>query len=451
MRIKRWFRCFILCFFVIFLALLLLMLVLAIGASHSGELEMADPIILWWTDGDDQKDIYRKCGDVTCFITGNRSYTRNPLTKVFMFYGTSFQYADLPLPREPHHEWALLHEESPKNNYLFSFEEVMTLFNHTSTFRRESDYPLITQFLESSDWLTSTKYLLCVMEREQQAEKLKLAPVIFTNSACATASDRDGYIRKLMEYIPVDSYGLCLHNRDLPKHLRDSIDGMFHEEFYKLISKYKFAVAIENAICVDYVTEKLWRPLHVGTVPIVLGSTKVKDFFPSNKSAIVVDDYESVEDLAKYLKYLDNNDDEYQQYLDWKKSGISNGYLLSVLREREWIYDYSGNSDGITFFEGFECLVCRRVHENLKRERTGQEKLEFRASRDHYGCPAPVSVDDRGQRTQPSFLLTETFTNMKFIAKALRYHIETNITVDMDSILKTAERIRHQTNQSSIK
>ncbi|XP_061166159.1 alpha-(1,3)-fucosyltransferase 10-like [Saccostrea echinata] len=367
-----------------------------------------------------------------------------------MFYGSAFQYDDLPLPREPHHEWALLHDESPKNNYLFSFEEVMSLFNHTSTFRRESDYPLVTQFLESSEWLTSTKHLLSVKEKRQQAEDLKLAPVIFTNSACATASDRDGYIRRLMEYIPVDSYGLCLHNRDLPKHLRDSIEGMFHEDFYKLISKYKFAVAIENALCVAYVTEKLWRPLHVGTIPIVMGSPKVKDLLPSNRSAIIVDDYESVEDLAKYLKYLDKNDEEYEQYFEWKKSGISNGYLLSLLRDREWVYDYSDNIEGINFFEGFECLICRRVHENLKREKTGQEKLEFRAKLEHYGCPAPVNVDDRGQRTLPSYLLTETFTSMKYIAKALRYHLERNLIVKGDSILRTAEHIRHRENQTSI-
>lgn len=51
---------------------------------------------------------------------------------------------------------------------------------------------------------------------------------------------------------------------------------MLDDEFFKLIAKYKFAIAIENAICEDYVTEKLWRPLHVGTIPIVLGSPTIK-------------------------------------------------------------------------------------------------------------------------------------------------------------------------------
>ena len=51
---------------------------------------------------------------------------------------------------------------------------------------------------------------------------------------------------------------------------------MNHVKFYELISHYKFALAMENAICNDYITEKLWRPLMVGTIPIVFGSPKVQ-------------------------------------------------------------------------------------------------------------------------------------------------------------------------------
>lgn len=58
--------------------------------------------------------------------------------------------------------------------------------------------------------------------------------------------------------------------------LRDPLKGMFHEDFFKLIAKYKFAAAMENGICNDYVTEKLWRPLFVGTIPIVIGSPRIK-------------------------------------------------------------------------------------------------------------------------------------------------------------------------------
>lgn len=52
--------------------------------------------------------------------------------------------------------------------------------------------------------------------------------------------------------------------------------GMHHDDFHKLAAKYKFTLAMENAICDDYMTEKLWRPLRLGSVPIVFGSSKVK-------------------------------------------------------------------------------------------------------------------------------------------------------------------------------
>ena len=65
-----------------------------------------------------------------------------------MFYGTHFDTRDLPFPRAAHHEWGLLHEESPKNVFHFSHPEIMELFNHTATFKRESHYPVTTMWLK---------------------------------------------------------------------------------------------------------------------------------------------------------------------------------------------------------------------------------------------------------------------------------------------------------------
>jgi hypothetical protein len=56
--------------------------------------------------------------------------------------------------------------------------------------------------------------------------------------------------------------------------LRNPVETMEHAEILKLVAKYKFALAFENAICTDYITEKFWRPFKVGTVPIVYGSDR---------------------------------------------------------------------------------------------------------------------------------------------------------------------------------
>ena len=112
----------------------------------------------------------------------------------------------------------MLHEESPKNNYLFSFDSVMKMFNHTATFKRQSDFTLLTQYLTSIEDLSSRKLLVPTSEKNRlQREDLKLAPVAYIQTDCVTPSDRDIYVSALMKHIKVDSYGKCLHNKDLPE------------------------------------------------------------------------------------------------------------------------------------------------------------------------------------------------------------------------------------------
>ena len=82
----------------------------------------------------------------------------------------------------------------------------------------------------------------------------------------------------------VSSERVSLKIRSVPKNsltccrcsLRDPVEGMHHEDFYRLLAKYKFTIAIENAVCTDYITEKFWRPFILGTVPILFGSPAIK-------------------------------------------------------------------------------------------------------------------------------------------------------------------------------
>jgi hypothetical protein len=52
------------------------------------------------------------------------------------------QVTDVPLPRGGNVDWSLYHEESPKNNPLFSHALMMELFNHTATFRLQLAFSL---------------------------------------------------------------------------------------------------------------------------------------------------------------------------------------------------------------------------------------------------------------------------------------------------------------------
>ena len=58
--------------------------------------------------------------------------------------------------------------------------------------------------------------------------------------------------------------------------LVEPLEGYEHDDFYSLTAKYKFTLAMENAHCNDYVTEKLWRPFMLGSVPIISGSSRIR-------------------------------------------------------------------------------------------------------------------------------------------------------------------------------
>jgi alpha-1,3-fucosyltransferase 10 len=240
----------------------------------------------------------------------------------------------------------------------------------------------VSQSLESIDVLEQKPWYTL----EEKTSDKNRASVVYVQSACNSPSDRDTYVQELMKYINVDSLGKCLNNKELPEEYKDSLT-FSNKSFYKIIGKYKFTLAFENAICDDYITEKLWRPLEIGSVPIYRGSPSVLDWMPNNHSVIVVDDFSNPKDLAEYIKKLDADDASYLKYLDFKqKGGVTNPRLLKHMRERKWNMVDGENS----FVTGFECLVCDRVHENLKRQKSGLPVAKHMANQNHYGCPRPV-------------------------------------------------------------
>uniref|UniRef100_UPI00358EDB90 alpha-(1,3)-fucosyltransferase 11-like isoform X2 n=1 Tax=Myxine glutinosa TaxID=7769 RepID=UPI00358EDB90 len=356
------------------------------------------PLLLWWHDGifphfpgsTERID----CPQGACLVTKKKKVHLFKRTKAILFYGTDFRAYEVPLPRLPHQAWALFHEESPMNNYLLSHLPVLRLFNYTATFRQESDYPLATQWLPSLDYLRRPPVPL------EQKNKLRIAgraPVVYLQSHCDVASDRDRYVRELMNYIPVDSYGECLRNRAFPsERLADTQTAIGEDpECLDLLAGYKFQLAFENAHCNDYMTEKLWRPLHLGSVPVYRGSARVCTWLPADMSAVLVDDFPTPQALAAYLLMLDTNDQEYEKFLTFKSPhGIKNQFLVSEMERRKWgVNDFEKPN----YMNGFECFVCDDINSRAQALRLHQTSPQANpippvrtAAYNHMGCPEPT-------------------------------------------------------------
>ncbi|XP_017892507.1 alpha-(1,3)-fucosyltransferase 10 [Ceratina calcarata] len=377
------------------------------------------PIILWWTPfGND--GISRDCGNYQCYFTSNRSYQYHKEIKSFLFYGSNFQVGDLPSWKSDKVPWGLFHEESPRNNPILVHDETLNLFKYSSTFSRFSDVPLTLVDLPGIRELLDRKHFVPTKEKSRLIREKNLAPLLYIQSDCNTASNRDVYVAELMRHIRVDSYGTCLNNAQFDKRLKENyLEVLNSEDFLSFIANYKFTIAFENAVCDDYITEKLWRPLIIGSVPVYYGSPTFKDWLPNNESAISVHDFEGPASLAKFLQNLSDNEVEYDKYLSHKlidNYKIDNERLRKALNRRE---QWSSN-EFVNYVEEFECFVCEHV------QMTEATKI---VEKKHYDCPLPENpltnkLDDSNWWTQQWIL-------EKCGAKILTHHVRNNFTIDI--------------------
>ncbi|KAH8418848.1 hypothetical protein KR222_004575 [Zaprionus bogoriensis] len=351
--------------------------------------------LLWWTDNVQFKyDEVRPCGFYTCRFSNNRQ--RLSTSRAVLFYGSNMKAHDFPLPRREQQLWALLHEESPRNVPFAPNDEFLRHFNFTSTFSRYSDMPLTTQYLPQPNDLTQLDYHSSHQNKQIFQFHGGLASIAFLQTDCNTMSGREDYVRELMQHMRVDSYGGCLHNRDLPSDLRDDyLNNLYSPKLLRFLARYKFMLAIENGVCEDYITEKFWRPLMIGVIPVYFGSPSIRDWQPNNKSVIYVNDFPTAGALAAFLQQLSDNDTEYMSYLDHKVyRRVGNQKLLKHLISR--IFSNRGDepSEEHSLFRKFECFVCRKMHLIRKLARPTKRP---------YDCPVPPVFAPLQHRKEPEY------------------------------------------------
>ena len=181
-----------------------------------------------------------------------------------------------------------------------------------------------------------------------------------------------------MRYIPVDVFGGC-SRRKCPE--TKNLSCRDH-----LGQNYKFYLAFENSLCLDYVTEKFFLAYEHNMVPVTFGLANYSLYGPPG-SYINSMDFDSVEDLAKYLLYLDENDDEYLKYFDWRGK-----YRVESLT-----------------MNNLMCIACRTIRDYIQKK---GENL--------------ITVES-GDKKYPSF--RKWYESFPSLQTSALHHIGTNITL----------------------
>ena len=165
-----------------------------------------------------------------------------------------------------------------------------------------------------------------------------------------------------MKYIPVDSYGGCLHNKPglIKRYGQD-----FKPMKTKLQRNYKFAITFFNQDCDYFVDDQILHALNAGAVPVVMSTDKIYEFLPGNlRNAIVnVRDFKTPKKLAEHLKFLMNNETEYNKHLEWKTKGFGriNDTVIGQYWDgkfNHWCRMCQAISEGRWHKEGLKADVC---------------------------------------------------------------------------------------------
>lgn len=95
-------------------------------------------------------------------------------------------------------------------------------------------------------------------------------------------------------------------------------------------SKFKFVLAFEQVIEVDFVTSFYFRALESGSIPVVIGAPNIKQFEPQLNSVLHITSLSSIPEVVDQMKRLSLDTQAYNDMLSWKRSVPSESFISLV-------------------------------------------------------------------------------------------------------------------------
>ncbi|CEF71649.1 Alpha-(1,3)-fucosyltransferase C [Strongyloides ratti] len=270
--------------------------------------------ILFWTTFFGSNDLSNlQCKSLNCIITNDKSLFSTSDAVIFHF--SDINHTNLPNRAFKLQKFIYFTMESPfsTNNYIAP----RNYFNWLMSYNRKSD--ILFQY--GSKWINVDENNNQRLDNNYKNILLnkKFKKIIGFISNCATNSGREYVIKKLSKYINIDIFGKC--SNDIKK--KNSCPSKNIECEKNLINSYYFYIALENALCNDYVTEKYWSRYMHNSVPIVMRRDIYINIGIPNSSLIAISDYKTSKEMVEHLNYLMNNPKEYLKYFEYRNKNIT--------------------------------------------------------------------------------------------------------------------------------
>ncbi|KAK4307799.1 hypothetical protein Pmani_020467 [Petrolisthes manimaculis] len=274
------------------------------------------------------RDIHEARCPLPCKVTTDRTKTRMAdavLVHLLSIKSREKLLQDLT-PRDPTQPWIMFEPETPFNGNVFFFNQYHTLngiFNRTMHYRRDSDIQLLHGFIvrrgeEVNVLPPAWRRPPLLHDHNTNYTSRHLAVAFISN--CNDHSWRLKYIHALQDHTGSSVHVVgkcgtikCGQSMYAFHGYRVDLDQCLSQAGHN----YLFYLAFENALCEDYVTEKLYNLMYYPIVPVVYGAADYTKILPPH-SYINAMDYKP-QQLAQRLLYLASHIEEYKEYLAWRQ------------------------------------------------------------------------------------------------------------------------------------
>ncbi|XP_033724508.1 alpha-(1,3)-fucosyltransferase C-like [Pecten maximus] len=251
--------------------------------------------------------------------------------------------------------WIMHGMESPPH-YWNDLSQWNHLFNWTFTYRRDSD--VLSPY---SGFQHTPRDITPSVEW-----KTKDRSSAWMVSHCRTPGKREQYVKGLRKSADVHVYGNCGTYRCS----RAKESGCM-----EIIRKhYRYYLAFENSLCVDYVTEKGFKTytFSPSTISVMRGGSNYSLFFPPS-SYIDTKDFESAFTLGKTISMnasvMENT--KIEQFFSWTKS---HSITPNTMDHKKW------------------CDLCERIHHAESHKRLYSNIKNWLNDNLRPGCKSPSDL-----------------------------------------------------------
>lgn len=261
---------------------------------------------------------------VGCRICGDRDRAAEADAVVFHLPSLNpSAILDAAIAKPASQVWVAWGQESEVHYPWLASPRVMRHFEIRMTHHLDSEIPVMYLPADFPSRLAGSSSLFC--DFEHRREVLANAFV----SSPFDASGRGALLKALMQRMTIDSFGR-VEQTVFP---HDADTG----EAFKLatIAKYKFTLAFENACSLNYVTEKFFQPLLVGSVPVVLGAPDVARFAPGDDCYVDVRDFATVSALVRFLEAVGRDRESYARFHAWRTRPLRSAFFDLLEQQRQ--------------------------------------------------------------------------------------------------------------------